>query len=92
MIYCVRRKYPTLKQIACQRDLFETFNFIYFDTSSSIHPGFLFTVSLMPFSTAFICQFFIYRLVFNTYVSIAFIVLVQLNYVIAPGRGPLSRH
>jgi uncharacterized membrane protein len=30
--------------------------------------------------------------VFNTYVSIAFIVLVQLNYVIAPRRGPLSRH
>ena len=57
--------------------MFEAFNFIYFDTASRIHPGFPLTVSLMPFSTAFSCQFFIYRLVFNTYVSIAFIVLVQ---------------
>ncbi len=59
---------------------------------SFLHLGFLFTFSLMLFSTALIGQFFTYRLVFNTYVSIAFIVLVQLNYVIAPGRGPLSRH
>jgi uncharacterized membrane protein len=114
---------------------------------SWIHLGFLFAVSLMPFSTALMAEFIAYRLallvywanilllglvlfaswryalraglltnldgrigverriviaqalyafgaalcVFSTYASLGFIVLVQLNYVIAPRIGVLSR-
>ncbi len=115
-----------------------------------IHLGFLFAVTLMPFSTAMMAAFIAYRAALvaywanvlllggilfgswryaarhgllkddvpalagrsierriiiaqglyglgallclvNTYVSIAFIVLVQLNYAIAPRLGPLAR-
>jgi uncharacterized membrane protein len=116
---------------------------------SWIHLGFLFAVSLMPFSTALMAEFIAYRLalllywanilllglvlfaswryafragllretsldgrigvarriviaqalyafgaalcVFSTYASLGFIVLVQLNYAIAPRIGVLSR-
>jgi uncharacterized membrane protein len=116
---------------------------------SWLHLGFLFAVSLMPFSTALMAQFIAFRLalllywanvlllgallfatwryatraglladagvamrlaverrsvvaqalyaagaalcVFNTYVSLGFIVLVQLNYAIAPRIGVLAR-
>jgi uncharacterized membrane protein len=118
-------------------------------TLSWIHLGFLFAVSLMPFSTALMAEFIAYRLalllywanilllglvlfaswryafragllretsageragierrivvgqalyafgaalcVFSTYASLGFIVLVQLNYAIAPRIGVLSR-